>query len=98
MDKEKEKESKQKKKAGRPPKARPTEETVDEKIQDRLDMADRNQQQESKITIDEVTKKWNTTFQNIAMLDGTPGIGTVAAKWNKLNPFLQNARIKNIYT
>ena len=28
----------------------------------------------------------------------TPGIETVATKWNKLNPFLQNQRLKEIYT
>ena len=29
---------------------------------------------------------------------GESGLSTVVAKWNKLNPFLQNQRIKNIYS
>lgn len=50
------------------------------------------------ITIDELTRRWNTTFQHMALLDGSTGIGAVAEKWNKLNPFLQNQRIKDIYS
>ena len=34
----------------------------------------------------------------MALLNGSTGIGTVATQWNKLNPFLQNQRIKNLYT
>lgn len=53
---------------------------------------------EEYISIDDLTQRWRNTFQKIAVLNGTPGIGTVAAKWNKLNPFLQNQRIKELYT
>lgn len=81
------------KKLGRPKKV-PVETPVDEQTQDRLDM----EQHTEHITIDEITKKWNTVFQHMALLDGTPGIGAVAEKWNKLNPFLQNQRIKDIYS
>lgn len=79
------------KKLGRPKKPE-VEEAVDEKQQERLDMEDKN------ITIDDVTKRWNNTFNQMALLNGSTGIGTVATQWNKLNPFLQNQRIKNLYT
>lgn len=91
MDKENEKTTK---KLGRP-KNEKTDVVVDEVGQDRLAM---DKKDEEVITIDNLTKRWKKTFQNIAELNGTPGIGTVAEKWNKLNPFLQNQRIKNIYT
>ena len=51
-----------------------------------------------KITIEEVTESWKKTFDNLIELNGTAGVGTVADKWNQLNPFLQNQRIKNLYT
>ncbi|MBO7732381.1 MAG: hypothetical protein J6S67_07505 [Methanobrevibacter sp.] len=50
------------------------------------------------ISIDDLTKRWRNTFQKIAYMDGKSGIATVATKWNKLNPFLQNQRIKDLYT
>lgn len=34
----------------------------------------------------------------MANLNNTSGIGTVLDKWNRLNPFLQNQRVKNLYT
>ena len=45
------------KKLGRPKKV-PVETPVDEQTQDRLDM----EQHAERITIDEITKKWNTVF------------------------------------
>lgn len=81
------------KKLGRP-KNPAIEEPVDEQTQDRLDM----EQQTGKITIDDVTNKWNKLFGKMVNYDGTPGISTVADKWNKLNPFLQNQRIKDLYS
>lgn len=57
-----------------------------------------NPNSEEYISIDDLTRRWRNTFQKIAAFNGTPGIGTVAAKWNKLNPFLQNQRIKELYT
>lgn len=80
------------KKLGRPKKP-VTQEIVDEQNQERLDM-----EKKDNISIDAITKRWNDTFTKMAALNGTNGIGTVAEKWNKLNPFLQNQRIKNLYT
>ena len=57
-----------------------------------------NPNSEEYISIDDLTRRWRNTFQKIAAFNGAPGIGTVAAKWNKLNPFLQNQRIKELYT
>ena len=85
------------KKLGRP--KHPQEDVpVNETTQDRLDMADSPESGEKYISIDDLTQRWRSTFQKIAAFNGTPGIGTVAAKWNKLNPFLQNQRIKELYT
>ena len=84
------------KKLGRPKKSE-IDAVVDEKTQERLDMTKKDEVLEH-ITIDELTRRWNTTFQHMALLDGSAGIGAVAEKWNKLNPFLQNQRIKDIYS
>ena len=81
------------KKLGRP-KNPAIEEPVDEQTQDRLDM----EKQIDRVTIDDVTSKWNKIFDKMVSRDGTPGISTVAEKWNKLNPFLQNQRIKDLYS
>lgn len=86
---------KKKKALGRPRNPEP-EDPVDERGQERLDME--GEGDDGKITIDALTKRWQNTFSKMAQLNGTPGIGTVAEKWNKLNPFLQNQRIKNLYT
>ena len=83
------------KKLGRPKKVT-NDEVVDEVGQERLDMERRSARAD--ISIDELTNRWKSTFASMADLDGVPGIGTVATKWNKLNPFLQNQRIKNLYT
>lgn len=80
------------KKLGRPKKPA-TQEVIDEQDQERLDM-----EKKEIISIDAITKRWNDTFARMAAMNGTNGIGTVAEKWNKLNPFLQNQRIKNLYT
>lgn len=83
------------KKVGRP-KSVPVEDTeVNEKETPRLEMADKQQEA---ITIEDLTAKWKATFDKMYAINGTSGAGTVADKWNKLNPFLQNQRIKNIYT
>lgn len=72
---------------------------VNEEGQERLDMAGKDAQPTSEIiSIDDLTKRWRNTFQKIAYMDGKSGIATVATKWNKLNPFLQNQRIKDLYT
>ena len=90
-------EQKEPKKLGRPKKVvKPEDTIVDEQTQERLDMSDKSKK--GKISIDEITKRWTQTFDKLKGLEGTAGIGTVAEKWNKLNPFLQNQRIKNLYT
>mgnify|MGYP003304087612 CR=1 FL=1 len=81
------------KKLGRPKKSE-IDEVVDEKTQERLDMEDAQEH----ISIEDLTRRWNTTFQHMAMLGGSSEIGAIADKWNKLNPFLQNQRIKDIYS
>ncbi len=91
-----EKNEQTKKKLGRPKNPVVAESVVDEKSQERLDM-----EKEDRITIDDLTERWQKTFDKIASLDtmvsGTT-VSTVATKWNKLNPFLQNQRIKNLYS
>ena len=69
---------------------------VNETTQERLDME--GDSTNEYISIDDLTKRWKATFNKIAQMATTPGIGTVAEKWNKLNPFLQNQLIKEIYT
>lgn len=93
---------KEEKKIGRPKNPK-VDVPVDETSQDRLDMSGNNTPtpdtgNNSFISIEDLTERWKTTFSRIAGLDGTSGIGTVADKWNKLNPFLQNQRIKELYT
>lgn len=68
----------EKKKVGRPKNNPIVQEVVDEKNQDRLDMEKRSQ--EEYITIDDLGKRWSATFQKIAALDQTTGIGTVATQ------------------
>lgn len=81
------------KKPGRPKKSVPAEDTeVNELEVERLDM------EEKETTIEEVTKQWRTIFNKASFASNTPGVGAVLDKWNKLNPFLQNQRIKNIYS
>lgn len=69
---------------------------VNETTQDRLDME--QDTIEEYISIDDLTRQWRKIFSKIAQMANTPGIETVATKWNKLNPFLQNQRLKEIYT
>lgn len=89
-----EKEVKKKKPIGRPKKNIPDEESmVDEKSIDRLDM-----EKKENIDIEEITKKWQSTFDKIAEVSASQNVSTTVAKWNKLNPFLQNERIKQIYS
>ena len=93
---EKEENSKEvkKKQLGRPKKVVEEDQIVDEKSQERLDMSDK----EENYTIDEITKKWSTTFNKMVEISGGNVGNSVITKWNKLNPFLQNERIKRIYT
>ncbi len=82
-------------KIGRPKKPVNDDSEVNETGQERLDM----EKHEDSITVDEVTNRWNSVFNKIATMntEGT-GLKTSVAKWNKLNPFLQNQRLKNIYS
>ncbi len=83
------------KRLGRPKNPAAEDIAVDEKGQDRLDMSDRSNE---RISVDEITRKWSKTLNSMVGLDRGSGLTTVATKWNKLNPFLQNERIKNLYT
>jgi len=92
------KETKQKAKVrlGRPKKPVNNDTAVNETGQERLDM---EKKEESEVSIEAATAKWNSVFGKIASMnsDGL-GLQTSVAKWNKLNPFLQNQRLKQIYT
>ena len=94
-----EKKKKPVKKAGRPKNKPYEDEVVDETGQERLDMAKAN---DAEVSITEVTKKWKELFTKFANYDQATGgksqLSTVVDKWNKLNPFLQNQRIKRIYS
>ena len=83
---------KEPKKLGRPKKDPVMDEVVNEENVERLDM------EQEVITIEDLTKRWKQTFESMASIDGLKGANIVASKWNKLNPFLQNQRIKNIYS
>ena len=83
---------KKKNKPGRPKNAPVLDTVVDEKSQERLDM------EQSQITIEDLTKRWKSFAIKMGEAAGESGLNTVVAKWNKLNPFLQNQRIKNLYT
>lgn len=85
------------KKIGRPKNPVVEDIALNEQDQERLDMS-MEQGESSYISVDDLTARWKKTFNNMAQLNGAAGIGTVATQWNKLNPFLQNQRIKNLYT
>lgn len=81
------------KKAGRP-KSVPVEDTeLNEKNVERLDMSDKTQD-----IVEDITNQWKRVSTKLGYVSNTDGVGAVMDKWNKLNPFLQNQRIKNIYS
>ena len=84
-----------KKQLGRPKKVVEEDQIVDEKSQERLDMS---KDKEEDYTIDQITQKWSATFNKLVEVSGGNVGNSVITKWNKLNPFLQNERIKRIYT
>ncbi len=84
---------KEEKKLGRPKNPTIEDEVVDEKNQARLDM-----EEQDKISVEDINKRWKRTLESMVGLERGAGLTNVAAKWNKLNPFLQNERIKNLYT
>lgn len=96
MAQEENKEEKKKEvKLGRPKKPVSEDVAVNETGQERLDM----EKKKKKVTIEDTTAKWRSVFNQIAQLNSEgAGLSTSIAKWNKLNPFLQNERIKNLYT
>ena len=79
------------KKPGRPKKAPVVNTEVNEQSVDRLQM------EEDKVTIETLNNQWKKVYANLSESShGVSGVvTTVMDKWNKLNPFLQNQRIKN---
>ena len=82
------------KKAGRPKNVPVEDVEVNEKDTERLDMA----KKPSDDIVEDLTKQWKSLFNKISYASKIEGVSAVLDKWNKLNPFLQNQRIKNIYT
>ena len=82
------------KKPGRPKKAPVVNTEVNEQSVDRLQM------EEDRVTIETLNNQWKKVYANLSESGhGVSGVvTTVMDKWNKLNPFLQNQRIKNLYT
>lgn len=95
-------EKKEIKHAGRPKNVDPGDTVVNETENDRLDMSNKKQSSsnENYITVEQLDKRWSDICQKFATsLDQRSGeFKTVVNKWNQLNPFLQNQRIKNLYT
>ena len=85
-----------KNKPGRPKNVPVEDIEVNEKDRERLDMS--KDKQPAKVTIEEVTQAWNKAFTTIAYARKNGDVELALEKWNKLNPFLQNQRIKNIYS
>ena len=91
------------KKSGRPPKVVvPEDEVINEENTDVLEMSKKGEEQ---VSVLDLGKSWEKTFSKILALDqrsyasdNKSGIRTTITKWNKLNPFLQNERIKNLFT
>lgn len=91
------------KKSGRPPKVVvPEDEVINEENTDVLEMSKKGEEQ---VSVLDLGKSWEKTFSKILALDqrsyasdSKSGIRTTITKWNKLNPFLQNERIKNLFT
>ena len=92
-----------KKKAGRPKKHPEKEfDTVDEQTVDKLEMS---RKEENPITIDDLGARYQRTYNKIMQADSHRNdgedaryISSTAMQYNKLNPFLQNQRIKNLYS
>lgn len=56
---------------------------------------------EEQHSVTELAAQWKRVYSNLSDISGgsvSGKLSTVADKWNKLNPFLQNQRIKNLYT
>jgi hypothetical protein len=92
-------------KPGRPRKAPSADQVVDEQSATHLQMAGSPQKAAEAITLEEVGKKWYDAYFNISdlrnqLLAGhkltrsTDFLSETTEKWNELNPFLQNQRLK----
>ena len=81
------------KKVGRPKRIPAEDVEVNEKNVERLDMANKAEE-----AIQDLTAVWKRVNSNLMLASNIPGSTSVVDKWNKLNPFLQNQRIKNLYT
>ena len=81
------------KKRGRPKNVPQEDVAVNEVDTDRLDMEKKAQKE-----IEALSQAWRNTFNKMAVMSRTEGTTQVVDKWNQLNPFLQNQRIKNIYS
>ena len=90
-------ETKQTKKLGRPKNVDLGDTVVNEQENDHLNMAEKESSEY--ISIQDLDKRWRSIAQKFGEAkSGSAQLSTVINKWNELNPFLQNQRIKNIYT
>ena len=53
-------------------------------------------QEPEKVTVEDLNAKWTHVIQQFS--NGVHIMNPVPDKWNQLNPFLQNQRLKNLYT
>ena len=92
-----------KKKAGRPRKHPEKEfDTVDEQSVEKLEMSEK---ESGIITLEDLGARYQKTYNKIMQADSHRSgeedsryINATAMQYNKLNPFLQNQRIKNLYS
>lgn len=92
-----------KKKAGRPKKHPEKEfDTVDEQNVEKLEMSEK---EPGIITLEDLGARYQKTYNRIMQADSHRSgeedsryINATAMQYNKLNPFLQNQRIKNLYS
>ena len=86
------------KKLGRPKKTPIVDTEVNETKTERLMMTG----VADNATIDKLASEWKRVYTNLQEISGSKEVrgvvSTVMDKWNRLNPFLQNQRIKNLYT
>jgi len=91
----------EKKKVGRPKKNPQVDEVINEEQVEKLEMS------KKEVTLDDLSGRWSNAMSIITKLadykyklkkDQKDTTGTTMAKWNSLNPFLQNQRIKNLFT
>lgn len=82
----------EKKKRGRPKKVEPEKSAVQNEETKTIKM-----ETENRITLEEVQNRWSRVFANYANSDFKTIAANWSGAWSQLNnPFLQNARIKQI--